>query len=206
MKQLPAASTRGGMALAEALDLRQSVREFTGHSIPLEDLAQILWACQGRNRQGGGRTAPTAYGAYPVEVHVLVNDVEGLHPGVYRYDAGTVSQEHRLAGGAAVEQETLDALDGDISGEQALLSAPVALILTGDRERALETYPDPAEIDRWLPVDAAMAAQNVLLTATSLRLGSVPMGDFREDVLRRLLHLPDQFTPLLILPVGVPKL
>jgi nitroreductase len=53
-------------------------------------------------------------------------------------------------------------------------------------------------------MDVGHAAQNVLLQAVALDLGSVPVGAFDDDGVRVALGLPLEHTPLYLLPVGSP--
>ena len=60
MIQLPPPDRSGGKSLLEALGERRSSREFRGEALPLPTLSTLLWAAAGVNRDGGGRTAPSA--------------------------------------------------------------------------------------------------------------------------------------------------
>jgi nitroreductase len=57
---------------------------------------------------------------------------------------------------------------------------------------------------RYIPMDAAHAAQNLLLQAVAMGLGGVPVGAFDDRSVALVLALPPQETPLYILPVGYP--
>ncbi|MDW8111646.1 MAG: nitroreductase family protein, partial [Candidatus Bipolaricaulota bacterium] len=46
------------------------------------------------------------------------------------------------------------------------------------------------------------AAQNVCLQATALDLGTVVVGAFQDDRVKKILHMPEKEQPLYILPVG----
>jgi nitroreductase len=52
--------------------------------------------------------------------------------------------------------------------------------------------------------EAGHCAQNILLEAVALGLGSVPVGAFDDEAVKTLLGL-SQEQPLYIVPVGVPK-
>ncbi|MDH3681755.1 MAG: nitroreductase family protein, partial [Acidimicrobiia bacterium] len=72
------------VSVEEALLNRRSVREYTGAALTLAEVSQLLWAAQGTTNDQGFRTAPSAGALYPLEVYVVVGDVTGLAPGVYR--------------------------------------------------------------------------------------------------------------------------
>jgi SagB-type dehydrogenase family enzyme len=55
---------------------------------------------------------------------------------------------------------------------------------------------------RYAHMEAGHAAQNVLLQAVSLNLGTVVIGAFQDEQVRRVLHLPEGEHPLYIMPLG----
>lgn len=83
---LPELELHGEMSVEEAIFKRRSIRNYSDKPLKLEDLSQILWAAQGitePNRKF--RAAPSAGATYPLEIYVVVKEVEGLNPGVYLY-------------------------------------------------------------------------------------------------------------------------
>lgn len=52
--------------------------------------------------------------------------------------------------------------------------------------------------------DAAMAIQNMMLISHDLGLGSCPVGAFDEKEVSKILNLPKNLHPILIVPVGYP--
>lgn len=82
-------------------------------------------------------------------------------------------------------------------------NAPLAIAVCGNMRRA---HPPPAR-DFWIE-DCSAAAQNILLAATGMDLGSVwigvhPVGPLIAHV-RRALHLPGHIRPLGVLYIGHP--
>ncbi len=53
-------------------------------------------------------------------------------------------------------------------------------------------------------MDVAMAAQNVMLVATAMGLGSCVIRGFNEDIVRKALYLPQPVKPELIVLIGQP--
>lgn len=53
--------------------------------------------------------------------------------------------------------------------------------------------------------EAAMAAQNMLLVAHALGLGSCPVTSFSEAGLSELLELPDHIRPIILVALGFPR-
>jgi len=65
----------------------------------------------------------------------------------------------------------------------------------------------PKDSDHWVE-DCSAATQNLLLAVTALGLGAVWVAIYpraqREDGVRRILHLPEDWRPLCLVPVGHP--
>ena len=51
-------------------------------------------------------------------------------------------------------------------------------------------------------MEAGHAAQNIHLQAVSLNLGTVVIGAFRDDQVKKVLGLQPDESPLLLMPVG----
>jgi SagB-type dehydrogenase family enzyme len=87
----------GKMPLIEAIRNRRSRRKFTGEPLSVQELSFLLWATQGvRQVSGDGtrtyRTVPSAGARHPFETYLIVNWVEDLQPGLYRY----LALDHQL--------------------------------------------------------------------------------------------------------------
>jgi hypothetical protein len=70
--QLPDPVRDGALSLEATISARRSVREWGPESVTLDELGQLLWAAQGITAEWGGRSAPSAGGTYPREVHAGV--------------------------------------------------------------------------------------------------------------------------------------
>jgi len=75
--------------LRTAIEQRRSVRTYVRAPLTLAELAFLLWCTQGVQRVAGTyatfRTVPSAGARHAIETYHLVNDVEGLPAGLYRY-------------------------------------------------------------------------------------------------------------------------
>ena len=78
---LPPPRCSGGMALMEALQRRESKREFDEAALGEQILSDLLWSAAGINRPDvGGRTAPSAMNSQEVQLHVA------MPQGLFRYE------------------------------------------------------------------------------------------------------------------------
>jgi SagB-type dehydrogenase family enzyme len=186
---LPNPSTSGGMSLAEALATRRSVRAFGARELTRSQIGQLCWAAQGITEPGKGlRTAPSALALYSVQVYVV--DATGLHVYLPKAHAlRTLSTEH-----------VLSELRGDAPNGPPIGGAPAVIVLAIDPAR-LEARAG-AHAERYALLEAGHVAQNVLLQATALGLGSVPVGGLDEAKVRATLKLPEGVRPVYLLPVG----
>jgi SagB-type dehydrogenase family enzyme len=177
------------MSLEEAIMRRRSVRDFSPRLLSSEEIGQLAWAAQGvTERPRGGRSAPSAGALYPLDLFVLKAD------GVYEYEPGAHSLRRR-------DSRDLRGELAHAAHDQAVVrAAAVDFVLVGTVARTRAKYGERAE--RYVTLEAGHAVQNVLLEATALGLGAVPVGAFQDDEVRGVLALGDDTLPLYIVPVG----
>ena len=84
--------------------------------------------------------------------------------------------------------------------QEALARAPAIFVITGVESRSARKYGSRAR--RYVRMEAGHAAQNLLLQATALSLGGVPIGAFSDDGVRRVLGVSSGETPLYLIPIG----
>ena len=193
---LPEPSFKGNISVEEALKERRSVRVYAEVPLALTDLGQVLWAAQGVTDERGHRTAPSAGPLYPLEVYVVAGDVAGLEPGVYHYRPG----EHLLIQTAGGDQRaTLQAAAVD---QAPVGSAPATVVIAAVPDRTTGDFGDRGM--RYVFMEAGHAAENVFLQAQAINLGTVTIGSFGDGEVREVLGLPENTTPLYLMPVGRP--
>jgi len=80
-------------SLSSVLNKRRSRRKFNDKNFTKEELSFLLWAVQGLNSDNKRfRTAPSAGARHPFETYIIVNKVDNIEPGLYRY----LFLEHKL--------------------------------------------------------------------------------------------------------------
>jgi SagB-type dehydrogenase family enzyme len=191
---LPPASPTGSVSVEQALRARRSIREFRSAPLTLTEVAQLLWAAQGITDAEGHRTAPSAGAMYPLELYLAAAQVEGLPPGVYRY----LPREHALE--PVREGDIRTPLMAAALNQACVGAGPALLIFTAVYERTTGRYGDRGV--RYVHMDVGHAGQNVHLQAVALGLGTVVVGAFDDDAVRRIIGAPANEEPLYIMPVG----
>ena len=183
-----------GQPLESLLQQRRSVRTFSKAPLSLAELGQLLWAAQGITHPQGLRTAPSAGALYPLELYVVAGQVEGLPSAVYRY----LPEGHRLLETAPDDRR--QALAGATLDQTWLGDAAAVVVFTAIYARTTRKYGERGE--RYVHMEVGHAAQNLFLQAEALALGTVVMGAFRDSKVSKVLGLPDDTQPMILMPVG----
>ena len=192
--ELPEPRYDSDVSLEQSLLQRRSVRSYTGEPLTLQELSQLLWAAQGITDPSGFRTAPSAGALYPLEVYVVVADVQDLTPGIYKYEP----HEHQLV--RIIDGDKRVELADAALAQGCVTEGAVAIVFTAVYERTTRKYGDRGI--RYVHIEAGHAAQNLCLQATAMDLGAVTIGAFYDEEVAELLNLPEDERPLYIIPVG----
>ncbi len=176
-------------ALDELVRDRVSCRVFRDEPIGLAELATLLRIGYGTTVATAGsspypmdRAVPSAGALYPLEVSVLVRAVDDLPAGIYHYVPAADGLER--VRGDAVPPPVVDQV---FMNQPWAAGAAVVLVLSAVCRRSLGKYGDRGY--RYLLLEAGHVAQNVVLAATGLGLGSINLGGFFDDELSGLLAL-----------------
>ena len=172
----------------------RTTRSFSPRPLSLPQVARLLWAAQGISSRDGDRTAPSAGALYPLELQLVVGNVEGLPSGSYRYDA----MNHTLE---AMVPEDLRRTIAEAALHQGWIAqAPAIVIVSAVESRTTRKYGTRGV--RYVHMEVGHASQNLLLQAVALGLSGSVVGAFDDERLKRLLQLLVEERPLAILPVG----
>ncbi|MBN1543753.1 SagB/ThcOx family dehydrogenase [candidate division KSB1 bacterium] len=186
---LPAPQKRIGMDLMQALQQRQSSREFAADTLSRQRLSDLLWAAFGINRpESGKRTAPSSMNRQEIEIYAA------LAQGLYRYDAA----EHRLL---RVHDRDIRAETG---GQDFVAQAPLNLVYVADFDRLRQAT--DAEKRVTAACNSGFISQNVYLYCAAAGLATVVRGWFDEEKLALAMELPDHLKIVLTQTVGHPRL
>jgi SagB-type dehydrogenase family enzyme len=180
----------GTISFEEALATRRSVRLFANKPLDFEQIGQLAWAGQGiTEKQRGLRTAPSAGETYPIELYFATE--EGLF--VYR------PAEHSLE--QTSDKDIRTSLATAASMQESVAMAGCDIIIAGSARKLSTQFRSKART--YMLLEAGHVAQNILLQAACLDLGSVPIGGFTSTrQVSRACRLPAGFEPLYIICVG----
>lgn len=192
--ELPEPVPGGGMSVAEAIDARRSVRNYSGEPVSLEELSRLLHSAQGFTSERGFRAAPSAGATYPFTIFVVAEEVEGLPAGIYSYSPaeGTLDM---MAEGRYLEELASASL-----GQQCISSSAFTVVMAADYSVTTRVYGERGIM--YVHMEAGHISQNIYLQATALGLGTVAVGAFSEAEVEELLELEHGLVPLYLMPVG----
>lgn len=182
-------------SIEKALLERRSVRNYKNTALQLSEVSQLLWAAQGiTEKRSGFRTAPSAGATYPLEVYVVVGNVNDLPCGIYKYKL----QEHELV--KLKEGDKRAELSSAAFWQSSVKDAPCVLVFSAVYERTTKRYGERG--NRYVHMETGHAGQNVHLQAVSLGLGTVVVGAFDDKQVKRVIDMPKEENPLYLMPVG----
>ena len=185
---LPIPRMEGGKPLMQALKERQSSRTFSARKLPVQVVADLLWATFGINRQDSGkRTAPSTRNWQEVEVYAIMED------NAYLYDAKANSLR-------IVAKGDLRKLTGS---QEFVTTAPLNLVYVANTSRMKGTSPEDQAL--YSGADTGFIGQNVYLFCASEGLATVVRGSVNRKALAEALKLPEQKKITLAQTVGYPE-
>ena len=98
------------------------------------------------------------------------------------------------------EKENLEKM-GRIYTRDWFMKAPCVIILCGNHDQSWKRKDHKDHCD----VDVAIATDHMTLQATELGLGTCWICNFDAELCRKLLSLPVNLEPIVILPLGYPR-
>jgi SagB-type dehydrogenase family enzyme len=179
--------------LQEAIERRRSLRRYARVPLALEELSFLLWCTQGIRKVVPGsatfRTVPSAGARHAIETFLLINNVQGVPEGLYRYSA----LKHALVE-AKREPGLADQLTAACLGQPFVKSSAVTFAWAAEVRRMRWRYGERGY--RYLLIDAGHVCQNLYLAAEAVACGVCAIAAFADEAVDRLLGLDgeEQFT------------
>jgi len=173
------------IGLLKAIDQRRSVRDYKRTPLKLDELSLLLWCTQGVRETFPGatlRTVPSAGARHAFETYLLINNVEGLQPGLYRF----LAVEHQLVLLSSSEHLAARITEGCF-GQGFILTSAATFIWTAVPYRMCWRYGERGY--RYLHLDAGHVCQNLYLAAQAVNCGVCAIAAFDDDSLNRTLDV-----------------
>jgi SagB-type dehydrogenase family enzyme len=192
--KLPKPKYDSNTSVEKALLKRRSIRDYKDEPLTISEISQLLWAAQGVTDQKGFRTAPSAGALYPLEIYVVVGNVNGLKDGIYKYNPNT----HKIVRVKKGDKRT--DLSHAALGQLSVKHGGAIIIFSAIYERTTKKYGNRGI--RYVHIEAGHAAQNVYLQTVSLNIGTVVVGAFMDEEVKKIIGMKDEEQPLYLMPVG----
>ena len=201
----PSEISVGDVSLAKLINQRKSHRLFSPESLTLEELSFLLWSTQGVHRVVETRekevyctlrTVPSAGARHPFETYLLINRVESLEPGLYRY----LALEHKLT-----LIRTGDHLPGELvdgcHGQKFAGVAAVTFVWSVIPYRSEWRYMRHAA--KYSALDAGHVCQDLYLASEAIGAGTCGIAAYLQEKMDAFIGVDgtDEFT-IYIAPVG----
>lgn len=181
----PADAGAGTEPLLTVINRRRSLRGYSDEGLTLAELSFLLWCCQGVQEKASThtmRTVPSAGARHAFETYVLVNRVEGLQNGLYRYSALNAALVPVNLSDDMAQKCTQACLK-----QGMVKSSAVTVFWTADLERMYFRYNERGY--RYLHLDAGHACQNLYLAAEAIGCGACAIAAFDDDEVNKVLGL-----------------
>ena len=169
--------------LREAIRRRKSHRRFTEESLSIEELSYFLWATQGVHLDEGfanRRAVPSAGARHPFETYLILERVEGLDKGMYRY----LPMEHKLL--FLFSDPGLPRKAVEACREQHFVGEAAAVFIwTVIPYRAEYRY--SVVSPKMIALDAGHLCQNLYLAVEDIGAGTCAIGAYNQEKMDKLV-------------------
>lgn len=172
--------------LRKAIEQRCTLRRYKETPLTLNELSFLLWTTQGvksiTNRPVTFRTVPSAGSRHAFETYLVINKVEGIEPGLYRY----IALEHALLP-IKVNNTVAERFATACHQQNQVTNSAVTFIWVVVTERMYWRYGERGY--RYLHLDAGHVCQNLYLAAEAIGSGVCAIAAFDDDILNQELQL-----------------
>jgi len=164
---------------------RESRRQYTEEKLSLVELSYLLWATQGVKTINEAKTftrrnVPSAGARHPFETFLLINQVQGLAQGLYRY----LALEHKLLlldASADINQK----ITGACLKQKHIQTSAVTFCWVADIARTYWRYGERSF--RYILLDAGHVCQNLYLAAETIQCGVCAIAAYDDDLINAAL-------------------
>jgi len=169
-----------------AIELRTSVRDYQQIPLSLLELSFLLWCTQGVKQVLGDkatlRNVPSAGARHAFETYLLINKVEGIKPGLYRF----LALEHKLME-VTLTENIAEEITSACRGQKFVINSAVTFIWVADAARMTWRYGERGY--RYLHLDAGHICQNLYLAAQVIGCGACAIAAFDDELLNEAVGI-----------------
>ncbi len=174
------------MDVRTAMETRTTLRKYTQQELTLNELSYLLWITQGvksiTDRPATLRTVPSAGSRHAFETYLLINRVESLNPGVYRYSA----LKHCVYA-VNMEVNINETITTACKSQSHVRTSAATFFWVAVLERMSWRYSERAA--RYVLLDAGHVCQNLYLAAESIGCGVCGIAAYDDDLTNAALGL-----------------
>ncbi len=188
---LPKNFSLGKTSIGEILTTRRTARSFSEEPLSIDELSKLLHYSYGITGEAPEtfsdgtyqklRASPSGGGLYPLEIYLVIFNVENVENGLYHYFV----KEHCIELISAGDYRPFMSecvLFKDIVDKAAVMFIVTAVFLRHKFKYGERGY-------RYTLLDAGHFGQNLYLTATALKLGCVAVCGFIDDKIDSFLNV-----------------
>lgn len=172
--------------LPAVIEKRSTFRNYSSTSLSIPELSFLLWATQGvkavTNRPVTLRNVPSAGARHAFETYLLINNVDELEPGLYRY----LALEHALLP-ITLNDQICERITEACMDQGHVRKSAVTFIWVAVTERMYWRYGERGY--RYLHLDAGHVCQNLYLSAEAIGAGVCAIAAFDDDLFNPALDL-----------------
>ncbi|MFN4245095.1 MAG: SagB/ThcOx family dehydrogenase [Brevinematia bacterium] len=193
--KLPDVKKDSNFSLETAIYKRRSIRNYSHKTLKIEDISTILWAGQGITLEKEGlRSVPSAGALYPIELYLVSYKVENLKPGVYKY----FPHNHHIK--LTKEGDFRESLFSACLLQEWIRECNASIVISAIFERTTKKYGERGK--KYVYIEAGCVAQNIHLVSERLGIGTVIVGAFSENEVKKIISMEHNEIPIALMPLG----
>ncbi|MCD9085535.1 putative peptide maturation dehydrogenase [Stenotrophomonas sp. SY1] len=131
------------------------------------------------------RSSPSGGGFHATDAYILVQRVDGVAPGLYRY----LPESHALSRIGGEQSETQQLAMQMVAGQHWFANAPVIVALVATYRRSFWKYRNHSKAHRALILDGGHLSQTLYLSATDLGMGAFVTAAINEKQIETMFSL-----------------
>ncbi|PKL59854.1 MAG: nitroreductase [Methanomicrobiales archaeon HGW-Methanomicrobiales-4] len=181
----PDRETVSELDLSEAIELRESIREYTEEPMTIPELSYLLWCTAGIKWAIPGeaiRTVPSAGCCHAIDTYLAISNITGIKNGLYRY----IAVDHALEM-LPIYPDLQDDLITFCFNQPCVKKAAVVFLWVAESYRMTWKYGERGY--RNLFLDAGHICQNLYLSVLPVNCGCCAIGAFRDQEINEMLIL-----------------